>query len=295
MSTMIDVARLEQAVQAALARSDETALHVLGYGEISPVVAWPTPSGPWACKRLPIFDDDAHFSKYRSTFDGYLATLTARGICVHDTRLESVTFSDGRIAAYCVQPALSGDTFGPTLLRDADPDAGRTFLVDLFEHVAAAVTPNVGLDAQVSNWARHRDTLVYVDVTTPLLRDAAGRDQLDTELFLGSLPAAFRPIVRRFFLQGILDPYYAWRSAALDLLANLYKEGLPGWVTPAVEIANQRLETDLTVDEVRRYYRSEARLWGLLQRMRRVDRSWQRHVRRRAYPFLLPGPIDRRI
>ena len=226
MSTTLDIERLELAVQDALARNDEAALHVLGYGEISPVVAWPTPSGPWACKRLPIFDAPDRFEAYRSTFDDYLATLSARGVVVHDTALESVELPDGRIAAYCVQPALGATRFGPALLRDADEADGQALLGSVIDHVADAVSADVGLDAQVSNWARHGDDLVYVDVTTPLLRDADGRDRLDTEMFLASLPAALRPIVRRFFLQGILDPYYAWRSAALDLLANLYKEGL---------------------------------------------------------------------
>lgn len=32
------------------------------------------------------------------------------------------------------------------------------------------------------------------------------------------------------------------------------------------------------------------RLWLLLQRLRRFDRAWQRHVRRRSYGFLLPPP-----
>jgi hypothetical protein len=34
-------------------------------------------------------------------------------------------------------------------------------------------------------------------------------------------------------------------------------------------------------------------MWALLQILRRVDRSWQRGVRRRSYPFLLPGRIAR--
>jgi hypothetical protein len=28
-------------------------------------------------------------------------------------------------------------------------------------------------------------------------------------------------------------------------------------------------------------------------RVRRADRWWQRHIRRRTYPFLLPGSIRR--
>ena len=33
----------------------------------------------------------------------------------------------------------------------------------------------------------------------------------------------------------------------------------------------------------------------LLQRLRRLDRAWQRRVRRRVYPFLLPGRIERHV
>jgi hypothetical protein len=132
-------------------------------------------------------------------------------------------------------------------------------------------------------------------VTTPLLRDAERRERLDTELFMASLPAAFRPVVRRFMLDDILDPYYAPRPAALDVAGNLHKEGLARWVPDLVELANARLGIDLDIDEVRRYYRRDARLWSLLQRARRVDRAWQRHVRRRPYPFLLPGPVDRHL
>ncbi len=110
-----------------------------------------------------------------------------------------------------------------------------------------------------------------------------------------SLPAVFRPVVRRFLLDSILDPYYSPRRAALDLSGNLQKEGLGEHVAAVVAIANDRLGTDLTVDEVRSHYRSDARMWALLQRARRVDRAWQRHVRRRPYPFLLPGPVDRGV
>jgi hypothetical protein len=53
--------------------------------------------------------------------------------------------------------------------------------------------------------------------------------------------------------------------------------------------ARHRLEAD----EVARDYASDARQWELLLRLRRADRWWQQRVRRREYPFLLPGPITR--
>jgi hypothetical protein len=43
---------------------------------------------------------------------------------------------------------------------------------------------------------------------------------------------------------------------------------------------------------VRRYYRSDARLWAGLLLLRRLDRRWRRLTGRR-YPFLLPGRIER--
>jgi hypothetical protein len=290
----LDLDGLERAVSRALAARSVDGLPVLGYGEITCVVAWPTDEGPWACKRLPVFDTSERVDAYRALFADYLAALTARGVDVAESTLVDVPTADGRLAAYCVQPRLASDSLAPARLRQSSGESGRVLLVAVVDQIAAVAGPDVGLDAQLSNWAVTGGHLTYFDVSTPLLRDD-GHDRLDTELFLASVPAVLRPITRRFFLDGILDPYYDPRSAALDLLGNLYKEGLDEWVAPGVELANTRLGIDLTPDEVRRWYRRDARLWGATQLVRRLDRSWQRHVRRRTYPFLLPGRIDRRI
>jgi hypothetical protein len=290
----LDLEGLERAVTDALAAGHEQDLHVLGYGEISCVVAWPAEDGPWACKRLPVFDSEARVDAYRAVFDEYLAELAARGVQVAETRLVSVPTTDGKLAAYCIQPRLDPATLATARLPTATPDEGRAMLAAIVEQIGAVAGPDVGLDAQLSNWAVADDGLVYFDVSTPFLRDD-GHDRLDTELFLASLPAVVRPLTRRFVLDGILDPYYDPRSAALDLIGNLHKEGLEEWVEPGVELANARLGTDLSTDEVEKWYRRDARLWSATQLARRLDRSWQRHVRRRPYPFLLPGRIDRKV
>ena len=41
MMALADFGPLERLVEHALASGDETALHVLGYGEITSVLAWP--------------------------------------------------------------------------------------------------------------------------------------------------------------------------------------------------------------------------------------------------------------
>jgi hypothetical protein len=293
--TLPDLRYLDDAVRHALASGDESALHVLGYGEVSSVVAWPDANGPHACKRLPRFDDREHFEDYRTLFDEYVTALRGTGVVVHESHLATVDQPDGRVVAYCVQPVLPRGVLAPALLRTADEARCREVLTTVVDHIATTVQPTLGIDAQLSNWAAAGGGLVYLDVTTPLLRDGDGKDRLDTELFMASLPALFRPIVRRFLLDSILDPYYSPRRAALDVTGNLRKEGLAAHVPTAVAVANERLAIDLTAEEVEAHYRRDARLWSILQRARRVDRTWQRHVRRRPYPFLLPGPVERGV
>ena len=230
MTATLDLSALDTSVEAALTSRDETALHVLGYGEISTVLAWPSPEGPFACKRLPTFDDPARFDAYRRVFDASIATLAGRGLTVHPTSLEALPRPDGTVASYCVQRVLPRATLAPERLRVVNEPEGRMLLARIADAIGTVVDERVGLDAQLSNWAEADGDLVYLDVTTPLLRDDAGADLLDTELFLSSIPAALRPIVRRFVLPSILDTYFEIRPIALDLVGNLHKEHLDEWI-----------------------------------------------------------------
>lgn len=289
MATPAAVAALEADVRRALETGDQSGVRVLGYGEISVVLALDCDGGAVAAKRLPEFPDDAAFDAYRATFADYVATLGAAGVEVVPSELVRVP-DDPRVIAYCVQPLLEPDALGPAVAR---ADRAEDFLRVVIEKTAAAIGPRLGLDAQISNWAEVDGRVVQLDVTTPMLRDESGAEQADLDLFLASLPAALRPVVRRFLLDDILATYYDRRAAIGDLAANLVKERLDDLVPTAVAIANDHVDPPLTAEEVRSHYRSDARMWALLQRLRRLDRGWQRRVRRRPYQFLLPPTIER--
>jgi hypothetical protein len=49
----------------------------------------------------------------------------------------------------------------------------------------------------------------------------------------------------------------------------------------------------IAAHQVARDYARDARLWSLMLSLRRADRWWQRTIRQRPYPFLLPRATAR--
>lgn len=294
---MIDrasLAELESRVRDSLRTGDESGLDVIGYGEVSTVLRWPPGTGDRACKRLPRFASRAPFDAYAALFEETIAAMRDAGIDVVDSELHTLEEPDGSVTAYCVQPLLPGESLGPSVLRAADPTGGaHPMLPAIASAVQGFCTAERGIDGQVSNWAWDGGRLRYLDVTTPFVRDTAGRWRLDLAVFGASLPALVRAPVLRFVLPGIEAKYHDPRHVLLDMAGNLHKERLAAWVPVWLEVANEVVDPPITADEVRRFYASDARTWAVMQSVRRLDRWWQRRVRRRTYPVLLPGPIAR--
>ncbi|MFD9885636.1 DUF6206 family protein [Streptomyces alboflavus] len=284
---------LEEQVQDALRRADDSALDVLGYGEITLVLRLRADGGSFACKRLPVFPDRDRFERYRHSLDAYLRRLTDRGLTVAPTEVWHTAGPSGRITAYCVQRELPPERLCSRLLHTEDETWAKNFFARFLDRVCAAVHPTLGLDAQASNWVDIEGELTYLDVTTPLMRDDRGRELLDVRLFFTSLPWILRDAVRVSVAKSIFDKFYATRGVLLDFLGNLHKERLDALVPAFLEQANARLAEPITAADVASYYRDDARMWELIQRLRAADRLWHRKIRRRPYPFLLPPPVDR--
>jgi hypothetical protein len=285
--------QLDRQVETALREGDESALPTLGYGEISLVLGWPPDSPRFACKRLPVFPTRARFNGYGRTLDAYLDALRRAGVTVVDTELRPVFRDDGTVAGYLVQPVLPAENLAPAVLAREDPDAGHPLVAAVVETAAATVSRTVGLDAQLANWTWDESGLTYLDVSTPMLWSEHGRPLLDLELLSRALPWVLRGVLRRLVVPGIVETYRDLRRVYLDLCGNLIRQRLDRWLPSFLEQVECHLERPLTASEVRRYYRSDARLWAMLLRIRRLDRAWQRRFRHRPYPFLLPKEIER--
>jgi hypothetical protein len=289
-----DLLALDAAMTRAFATGDTSCLDVLGYGEITTVVVCESGGIRYACKRLPPFATPADADRYAALFDEYVATLAASGVRVVPSTLERLAGDDGRVVLYCVQPVLPAESLAVRVLaRSSDAEALRLFET-ILAHILAAVGPRVGVDGQLSNWMVDDGDVLFLDVTTPMLKDAQGRDRLDTELFLAAVPPPVRPLFRRFVVHDVIDKYHDPRGVVLDLVANLIKEGLEQHVAPFLAAANPRLSRPITEADVRRYYDGDARVWTAWQAMRRCDRFVRMRLLGQPYPFLLPGPIERR-
>lgn len=287
-----DLAGLEAQVQHALESGRAEGLRILGYGEITLVLGWPAAAPVVACKRLPVFPDGARAAAYGALVLEYVDRLRAAGVRVVPTQWRTTPSAHRGAVGYVLQEALPDHTLATQLLA-ARPEHAEEVLRAVLEQVHAVVGDGIGLDAQLSNWAWTGAELSYFDVTTPMLSDPSGRTRLDLRLLSAPLPALARPAVARYVAPGIVADYHRPRAVAVDLIGNLLKERLDPLVDTAISVANERVGPPISRREIDSWYRANARLWEALLRLRRADRWWQRRVRRRAYPFLLPGPISR--
>lgn len=291
MITDDDLASLERQVWASLDAGSTGDLRVLGYGEITLVLGYPPDAPRMACKRLPMFPDAERAAAYGAIVTEYTEELGRRGVDVLASEWRTVASGEG-VAAYLVQPVLPSGALAPNLVR-ADPSNGIEAIARIVKLIATAVDERVGLDGQLSNWALVDGHLRYFDVTTPMLNDSAGRTRLDLDLLVRPFPAPVRSVIRRAVAPGIVAHFHQPRYVLVDMIGNLLKERLDTVIDPAIALANRYVEPAIDRDEIDRFYRSDARTWEVLLRLRRADRWWQRHVRHRTYPFLLPGRIDR--
>lgn len=280
-------------MQRALRSADHSGLRVLGYGEISLVLGWPTDRPAVAVKRLPRFSSPEAAAVYAETFDRYMGALVERGVDPLRSAFRLVDPSAARPVAYVIQPVLAPETLGPSVLRRGNPDPDHPVLQRIVAAINRVCDPWTGLDAQLSNWAWVAGDLKYLDVTTPMLFDDGGSPQMDLDMFVAAYPWILRRALTRFVAPGVIGAYRDPRRVGVDFAANLHKERLAHWIPTVLEVIGHTSLPPVGVDEVQRYYRSDARLWESMLRLRRADRWWQHHIRRRAYPFLLPGRTER--
>jgi len=293
---------------------------VLGYGEISTIFEIIHESQrDIAYKRMPLFDDMQQVERYKEIYYRYNELLREINIEVPEYGAVDVVTNDRRIVLYLFQRKLSSDSVGNRIIHAVSDDEVMILVLEVLRELNKVWGFNrdnkpeieVAIDGQISNWAikdfdpenlviNEDVNLLYFDTSTPLIREN-GVEMLDAELFLKPTPPIMRWILKKFYLQEILDRYYDFRKVVVDLIANFFKEGRSDLIQKLVDLANEFFSAEAVVpdimhidyEEVRKYYKEDASIWSLYLNMRKIHRFIRTKILRRYYDFVLPAEIKR--
>lgn len=276
---------LERIVFSALQAQDHTTLNVIGMGEISIALGWPTDDPQFVCKRTPPFTT-AEFVEYRDLIETYVNQLRATGLDVADTNVVSVE-TDYGVIGYVVQSIIDPTTFGNRVLAASEEDPDHPLLTALVETVELT-GPALSIDAQVNNFSWDGSSLTLVDVGTPFLWSDTGELKLNMKPFARMLPAPTRALAKRDLAQ-VVSRWREPRTVAVDIVANLYREGLATWVDPMLIALNRGLTfaEPITATEAKKHYSDDLKTFPRLVRLRTIERWWQQSVRRQTYQWFV--------
>jgi len=279
-------------------------VRILGYGEISTVFELPEYPGI-AFKRIPMFRSVEQVERYIQTYFEYVDLLSAAGLKLPESNALYVVTRNNRIVLFLMQEKVEGVC--NKIIQNASPERAlgliKKVLVEMkkvwdFNEEKKGEGLQIGLDGQISNWALYGESLYYFDTSTPMIRKK-GVDQLETEVFLRACLPLIRILLKKFFLQDILDRYYDFRLVVLDMIANLYKEGRADLIPDAIKLSNEFFtEFDyefnpISQKEVEKYYKEDAFIWSLYLNLRKIHRFVVTKILFGRYEFILPGKIKR--
>ncbi len=307
-------------------RQEPLAVKILGIGEITTTIELKGEGAPrrrrpgdqqWiglAIKKAPSFPDKNSAENYQTICYEY-ENFLSRNLEIQTPYAEHrlLPGKDGRWLVYNLQERLPSEAIACLIIQVAAPEMiERVFLRLLLEMRKiflwnrAHPEYRIGFDGQIPNWAFVRfgpdhpviepeEPLLYVDTTTPLIR-RHGEEQLDTEIFIKSIPLFLRPIVRRTLLKEVLDRYYRPRDVMLDLIASFITHHRPDLVPRMVELANAWLKDNLselelppyTAKEIAAYNRQDVLIWKFFRQMKRMDRFITEKILGKTYEQRLP-------
>ena len=284
----LDLHAVESAVAQAIRRRSTDGLHVLGHGEISLVLAWPSAAPVMAVKRVPPFRTLEAAQQYVTVCEQFFDRLRSAQVALWPTSLHLHERSDGRTVVYHRQPIAAANHLGTNVLRATPPGDDHPLIVAIADAAAAVCSPTVGFDCQAANWLWDGGGAMQLDFTSPFtLTDSRDELTYDTRAFLQEYPLVVRPYLKREFTK-LIQRYTTAEGALGDMVANLLKEGLEPWVDPTINTVNRRLGVQLRRATAEKMFDDDRGLMPVVLKLKRAHRWWLTHTGRR-YEQLLPA------
>ena len=311
--------KFEQNIDTMNPEGGTIPIRILGYGEISMVFELIGDPSKLAYKRIPIFDTEAQVERHMRAYNEYNRILKDEvGLTLPDYGVVWFFDDSGTIQFYCVQEQVPYDSIGNRVihvLREEDilklVQLVLREMKKVWEFNRKNKELDLGLDGQISNFSvinfnpddpkvDDNTKLCYLDTSTPMLR-VNGVESMQAELLLKSAPSFLRWLLKALFLKETVGRYYDWRKVTIDLVANFFKEQKPELIPELIELVNNFFKEEvndfgiepISLEEVKKYYDSDAKMWDLFQKVRKFDRFLKTRVFKKQYPFYLPGEIKR--
>ncbi|TFG07998.1 MAG: hypothetical protein EU539_03525 [Promethearchaeota archaeon] len=294
-------------------------IKILGYGEISLVFEIIGDPENLAYKRIPIFDNEEQVEKFISGYKKYCEILKEE-LGYNLPESDIIWFRDKKenIQLYCIQKKVIPESVCNNVIHQVTDKEVETLVLlvlkemkKLWSYSRNNEIIDLGLDGQISNFAiidydvnnpkvTEDKRLWYFDTSTPFVR-TNGEEAWDFELVLKSAPGFLRGILKRLYLEETVGRYYDWRKVSIDLVANFFKEKREELVPSLIVIVNNFFKKEasefeiepLTFEEIEDYYKDDAKMWEIFQKVRKFDRFIKTKILRKKYPFYLPGKIER--
>lgn len=296
----IIISRFEDQLDPQNIESSKIPARLIGFGEISAIIELKDLPGI-VLKRMPMFPDETSAARYLETYREYCQLLKSAGLNLPQDDAVIVRKSEKLTVLYFAQQKFEPQQIGNKVVVGLNGQRLERFIQSVINAVYKVLSFNksqnvyqLAIDAQISNWAydEKKSKLYYIDTSTPLYK-VNGREQLNPELILTSAPSFGRAIMRKFFLQDVMNRYYDEKSVNMDLVANLYKEKLQHLIPLFLEKINETAESKLNEKEVADYYKEDKFIWALFLRLRKIDRWLHNNIYRKQYQFILPDKIER--
>ncbi len=290
----------EQGLNPQFPERSKIPAKIVGFGEISSIFKI-DPYNEWVLKRLPLFTNKEEANLYSNNYNTYTNYLKQASLDLPKDKIFIISYK--KVVLYLAQEALKKEDLCQNKIHTLSKEDAIEMLNSIFLNIKKVDDFNkknkpkieLSIDGQVSNWALINDKLLFFDTSTPLFK-INGEEQLDPELLLNSTPKALRWIIRKFFLQEVMDRYYDIRLVFIDLIANLHKEKRQDLIDKTIINANKILpdnEEMITRKEVDKYYANDKFIWQLFLALRRMDRWLMTNIFNKQYEFILPGKIKR--
>jgi len=293
--TDADLAEVESMIRIAQRTSSIDHMNVLGFGEVSVAVGYPTENPTAVFKRMV---PDGTADGPAADLDGvrrFIAHIEGRGGAVVPTELRLITRDDDQtVVPYLVQPAVPKELMAETTLKTETPAVDHPILVAIHDYVDTVSTDDFTIDPQLANFAWDGERLSIFDISTPMIWDANGKLDMRLDGIFYALPSILEPVARKG-IEDIMEYYRGTFGSLTQTCVFLKRMGLDGWSDAARETFNARLDKPIDGDEVTRRYESQIKEFPRIKQMTKIQRWWATKVRRREFEYIITDSFNGKV